>query len=128
MIMSKKYDLLLFGGFIIFIVVSFYLTGYEETLLEINDPEYNLNDQVDQMIQRGHTEPWAVVTINNEKVPVDKEGNFYHVIKINNGQNQINITAKAPFKYSVSRIAFLRKTVENNHTSIYYQMNYTIQK
>jgi hypothetical protein len=127
MIMSK-YDLILFGGFVIFMVVSFYITGYEETYLELNDPQYTLNSDYDKLIASGHTEAWADVTINHEKVHVDKAGNFYKEIKINNGENLINITAKAPFKFTVTRIGLLKKTVENTTTNLSYRMNYTVQK
>lgn len=115
-------------GFLTLSLISIYLVGYEDTNLELTDSEYDLNNEMNQFNQTGHTEPWAQVTINNEKVPVDKKGNFYKVVTINNGENIINITAKAPFKSPTSKIAIMKRTEENNHINLYHKINTTVPR
>lgn len=43
----------------------------------------------------GTTDPDAVVTINGEKIKVDA-GKFNKVVTLNEGKNEIKVTAKAP--------------------------------
>ncbi|ADZ09119.1 hypothetical protein Metbo_0870 [Methanobacterium lacus] len=114
--------------FIGFIIVGFYIFGYEPTNLILNNGEYSFNKDMNLLNQTGKTDPEALVYINGIPAVVDDDGNFYGMVGINNGLNIINVTAKAPFKSITSNIATVKRTETPHHIDVYYQINNTIQK
>lgn len=44
-----------------------------------------MNNDINALNVSGVTETYATVNINGESVPVDKNGNFYKVVKVQNG-------------------------------------------
>lgn len=73
-------------------------------LLEIATPNDGLLTESPSIVVRGSTEPRARITINNEFVPKDTDGNFNTAIDLATGTNIITIEATR--KHSKPRILY----------------------
>lgn len=102
------------GAVIAIFVIGFYIFGLQPTDLELTKGKNFFDKEITKINQSGKTEPYATVTINGEGVPVDKEGNFYKVIDLKNGQNIINVTSKAPFKSLTQTTAIVDREEDSN--------------
>lgn len=115
------------GGLIIISIIAFYYVGVQPTNIELNNG-YNLfNQNVTEINQTGTTDPNAKLTINGEPVIVDKNGNFSEIIYLKDGQNIINITAKAPFESQTQTYAIVNRIVDKNGASGTWAWNDTIK-
>lgn len=99
---------------IIFFAVLICLTylGYyikniiEAPTLIISSPTDNIKLNANFVNIQGSTEPEANVTINNQEVLIDPQGNFVQKINLSNGLNTISIIAQK--KYSKKNIVIKR--------------------
>lgn len=114
-----------FGFILAIFIVGSYFFGLEPTELELTHGKF-INSEITELNQSGHTEPYATVTINGENIPVDKNGNFYKVIKLKDGQNIINVTAKAPFKSQTKTYAVATRITDENDVSGEWSWNGTV--
>ncbi|MBZ2164906.1 hypothetical protein [Methanobacterium spitsbergense] len=121
-----KYGVLA-GGLIAIFIVAFYVFGYEPTSLELTKSENLFDKNITKLNQTGKTDPNAIVTINGEKVPVDKNGNFYWVIDLKNGKNIINVTAKAPFKSKNQTYAIVNRAEDKDGVTGDWDWNNTYE-
>jgi len=111
------------GGLIAVFIVAFYVFGLEPTKLELTEGNNFHDKDFTKVNQSGKTEPYATVTINGENVAVDKDGNFYKVIEIQNGHNIIFVDAKAPFKSATQLNTTVNKTEDKNGVSAEWSMD-----
>lgn len=116
-----------FGAIIGIFIGGAYFFGLEPTKLDLNSGENLFNSQMTELNQSGTTEPFSTVTINGENVPVDKNGNFYKVIKLKEGKNVVNVTAKAPFKSKTETFAIATVKSDKNGTSGDWSWNGTVE-
>jgi hypothetical protein len=107
---------------ICFVVLVSGCTNTLPTTLTLNNASVT-GANLDTINITGKTDPNATVEMNGEIVAVDAAGNFYKVITIVTGINNITITAKAPDKSKVSTNAIVTKTVTNNLTRWSYTWN-----
>lgn len=110
------------GGLIAVFIVAFYVFGLEPTKLELTQGSNFHDRNFTKINQSGKTEPYATVTINGENVAVDKDGNFYKVIEIQNGQNIIVVDAKAPFKSAIQLNTTVNRTVDKEGVTAEWSM------
>jgi len=124
-------NLILVGGFISIFIIAFYFIGIGSTNLVITSNDSAMNKEIDALNISGTTENYAAVTVNGENVPVDRNGNFYKVVKVTNGTTIYYVDAKAPFKWtkqinvtakrnkhsdgSVSGVWFYNDTLQNEY-------------
>ena len=115
-------------GMILLLVGCFYVFGLEPTHIDLYNGENSFNENATQLNQTGKTEPHATVTINNNTVFVDKNGEFHKTINISDGENLIHITSKAPFKsITQTTIQVIRKDTGKGILVSWF-WNHTIQK
>src|SRR3989344_3249279 len=61
--------------------------------LVIDSPQNNQKVTQNEVEVVGKTDPDANLEINDERVPLDQEGNFKILIKLSSGENKINISS-----------------------------------
>ncbi len=97
-------NLLIFG--IIILIIGYFLWQLSFLLkapsLEIMAPEKDLKVSNNEFVVKGKTEPGVTLTINNQEINLDKEGNFEQKIELNKGLNIIEIKAANRFGESSS--------------------------
>ena len=97
-------NLIVVGGVIAIAIIAFYFIGMGPTNLELSydnvsfDDGPGMNKNMTTLNISGTTESYATVTVNGENVPVDKNGKFYKVMPVPNGETIYYVNAKAPFK------------------------------
>lgn len=121
-----KYGLTV-GGLIAIFIIAFYVFGLGPTNVELTKKDNLFDQNATKLNQTGHTEPYATVTLNGEIVPVDKNGNFYKVVDVHEGQNIINVTSKAPFKSTSFTYAIVTKKEDKNGVTVDWDCNNTVQ-
>lgn len=78
----------------------------------IFEPASNLRTTESSIVITGQTQPEVQLTINNELVLLDEEGNFSQAINLINGLNNLQISAKKKHsKEQVVEIIVLRETL-----------------
>jgi hypothetical protein len=115
-------------GMILLLVGGFYVFGFEPTYIDLYNGENSFNENATQLNQTGKTEPGAVVTINNNTVFVDEDGDFHETITIGDGENLIHITSKAPFKSITKTTIQVNRKNTSKSVHVSWIWNQTIQK
>jgi cytoskeletal protein RodZ len=89
------------GGLVLFVIVGFLLFQYRGALLdpglEIEKPEENETVNSLTIEVQGNTDPSATLTVENEQVPVDGDGNFRKEITVFPGESAISFTSENRF-------------------------------
>jgi len=62
--------------------------------LELNNPAEQIVVSTDTIDVVGKTDPTAILSINDQLVSIDEEGNFKQAVKLNKGINEIEIKAQ----------------------------------
>ena len=65
--------------------------------LVIDSPQNNQKVTQNEVEVVGKTDPDANLEINDERVPLDQEGNFKILIKLSSGENKINISSTSKY-------------------------------
>ncbi len=98
------------------ILVFFAYLWFEYRFL-VNPPSLSVNSPLDQVVVEGSTvevtgktDPEAKVTLNDQEVAVDSDGNFKQELRLSEGINKIVISAISKFKKSskIERTVYLK--------------------
>jgi cytoskeletal protein RodZ len=91
-------------------LVFYFKNTFIPPKLEITQPQQNLMISETTILISGETEPGAEVTINDELILADNNGNFSQLINLKKGMNTLKISAKK--KYSRENIIIRQILVE----------------
>lgn len=99
-ISPKKIVLIIFIAFLILVGLYFYREIcflVKAPKLEISQPpiDITVTEEIFEIV--GKTESFAYLTVNDQEVYIDKEGNFRSQINLSQGVNTIKIEAKNRF-------------------------------
>lgn len=98
-----KNALLVLGVLICLFYLGYYINNIiAPPSLIVLFPDRDMTVKNDSLTIRGSTEEMAEVTINDEKILIDKNGNYFKEISLKTGLNIINIVAQK--KYSRKNI------------------------
>lgn len=118
MITPKKVILFLFILFLVLVVFYFWKEVcflIKPPALEIFQPPADITVNQEEFEITGKTTPFAVLTLNEEKLYIDKEGNFKKELILAEGLNTYKIEAKNRFGKTntiIRRIIF-QKIISN---------------
>ena len=78
--------------------------------LEIKEPPDQFSTNTDEILISGRTDPEALLSINNQKIHVDQNGNFSQQIKLVDNVNNIVImaTSNSGKQTKIQRTVFLK--------------------
>lgn len=99
-ISPKKIVLIVFIIFLILVGLYFYREIcflVKAPKLELSQPPIDITVTEENFEIIGKTEPFAYLTINDQEVYIDKEGNFRSQINLSQGVNTIKIESKNRF-------------------------------
>lgn len=104
-------------GLLILILLSYLGWEINNTIsppeILIFEPSNNSKTTESSIIIKGQTKPEVQLTINNELVLLDEEGQFSQVINLINGLNNLEISAKKKHsKTKIIKIIILRESLE----------------
>lgn len=79
--------------------------------LEVSKPVDQFNTQIEEVTITGRTDPESKVSINDQEIAVDQNGNFSQNIKLSDSVNKILITATSKIgkQTKIERTVFLNK-------------------
>lgn len=82
-----------------------------EPMLQVNSPVDQQTVEIPSIVVEGVTEPEVKVTVNDQEIGIDEQGNFKEEIKLSGSVNTITITATSKFGKAakVERTVFVRK-------------------
>jgi len=102
--------LLIIIAFVIYIIFQ-YLSILQAPKLKVTNPQDDLTTTIPVVQVIGQTEKETTISIDGQLVPVDAEGNFSYQLKLNDGQNIIEIIASTKLspKSKVTKIVRLSR-------------------
>jgi cytoskeletal protein RodZ len=100
---------------VIFCFFAYLWVEYRQYISDPNLIVMNPQDQqtvdIPEITIQGKTDPETKVTLNNQEIGVDENGNFKEEVKLNSSTNQIEIAATNKFNRTtkIDRTVFVRK-------------------
>lgn len=97
-------------GYIIYQVLGFASAPY----LLIKSPQNGDVVYQNQVTVYGKTSPFANLSLNGQSLPADKDGNFEQSVKLNDGTNNITVSAQSRFNKKTEKdfVVILKKQGE----------------
>lgn len=100
MVTPKKIILFLFVLFLVLVVFYFWKEIcflIKPPALEVFQPPMDITVNQEKFEMTGKTTPFAYLTLGDEEIYIDKEGNFKKEINLQEGLNTLKIEAKNRF-------------------------------